>query len=189
MRLWDTPGIHRSLPTYTPLLNIYRPTRAYYGIYSSLREYTPSPFYNVIRTESTPISCLDKRACSRRHIYRAYRAYISSLGTQCVQSIRTVTVPPTRGCSILDVTNLCADLGLEVGLVDLLCPSRGCERTQRTLPPSLGPAPYFLVQAIPQNIVQKLTILSQQDLARLEHLYNISNETTYIFVNICINIV
>ena len=123
MRLWDTPRIHRSLPTYTPLLNIYRPTRAYYGIYSSLREYTPSPFYNVIRTESPPLSCLDKCACSRRHIYRAYRAYISSLGTQCVQCIRSVTVPPTRGCSILDVTNLCADLGLEVGLVDLLCPS------------------------------------------------------------------
>ena len=45
------------------------------------------------------------------------------------------------------------------------------------------PSPYFLVPAIPQNIVQK------QDLARLEHLHNISSKTTYISVNICINIV
>ena len=37
--------------------------------------------------------------------------------------------------SILDFTNLCADLGLEVGLADLLCPSGGgggSESTQRT---------------------------------------------------------
>ena len=54
--------------------------------------------------------------------YIVYRAYIPSLGTQCVQCIRTVTVPPTRGYRILDFTNLCADLDLGV---DLQCPSGG----------------------------------------------------------------
>ena len=86
---------------YTPLLNIY--TRASRNLLLPPKIYPPKIyqniafFYNVILTESTPLSCLDKCAFSRRCIYRAY---ISSLGTQCVQCIRTVTVPHTRGCSI-----------------------------------------------------------------------------------------
>ena len=51
------------------------------GIYSSLPESTPPPppafLYNVIVTESTPLSCQNNCAYSRRRIYRAY---ISSLG-------------------------------------------------------------------------------------------------------------
>ena len=43
MRLWDTQGIHPSLPKYTPALNINF-IREPLGIYSSLPEYTPSPF-------------------------------------------------------------------------------------------------------------------------------------------------
>ena len=38
-------------------------------------------------------------------------------------SYRTVTVPPKSDCSIPDFTNLCTDLGLEVGVADLLCSS------------------------------------------------------------------
>ena len=108
-----------------------------------------------------------------RAVEGAYRGPISSMGIQCVQCIRTVTVPPMRGCNqwwiqdlkkggaqgfgglpprflgyilanlgdflknsakiggggcllllrILYFNNLCANLGLEVGLADLLCPT------------------------------------------------------------------
>ena len=158
----------------------------------SLTNIPPVLFYNVIITESTSLSsCLNKCACSRRRISRVY---ISSLGTQCVQSVyyycdsaaheglqyqwriqdmkkggvRTgfwwlapkifwVHFSQFRGLlkefgenrggrllplSISDFSNLCADLGLEVGLENLLCPSGGgggCEREYS--PPVYRPAP------------------------------------------------
>ena len=66
MRLWDTFGIHPSLPKYRPtlLLNIY--TRASQNLLLPPRIY-PQPFSTM--------------------------AYISSLRTQCVQCIRTVNLP------------------------------------------------------------------------------------------------
>ena len=98
----DTTIIYPSLPEYTllqesiwtvghsrkpPLLpEIYS---LFKHLYASLSESTsPSQkipsvlFYNVILTESTPISCLDKCACSIRHI-----GPISSLGTHSVQCV------------------------------------------------------------------------------------------------------
>ena len=91
-RLWDTPGIPPKI--YTSFKHLYASVSVSTPPSQNI---TPALFYNVILTESTPLSCLDKCACSRRRIYRAY---ISSLGTQYVQCIRTVTVPPTRGCNI-----------------------------------------------------------------------------------------
>ena len=62
------------------------------GIYSSLPEYT------MWFSQNLPLSpaWISVHAPEGAYI----RAYISYLGTQCVQCIRTVTVPPTRGCSI-----------------------------------------------------------------------------------------
>ena len=68
IHICDCGTLPESIPLsqnmYTPLLNIY--TRA-------SRNLPPALFYNVILTESTPLSCLDKCAYSRRRIYRAYQ--------------------------------------------------------------------------------------------------------------------
>ena len=111
------PELYPFLPE-TPLflqLGLYIYMRRSKIIYPALSESTPPSqnippalFYNVILTESTPLSCLDKCACSRRRIYRAY---ISSLVTQCVQCIKTVTVPPTG----VALAVLVADPGSEEG--------------------------------------------------------------------------
>ena len=66
MRLLDTPGIQPFLAKN--ILPFQTPIREPLGIYSSLPKYTPAFFYDVILTEFTPLSCLDKCAFSRRRI-------------------------------------------------------------------------------------------------------------------------
>ena len=53
MRLWDTPGIHPSLPKYTPLLNIY--TRASRNLLLPPRIY-PQPFSTMRFSQNLPLS-------------------------------------------------------------------------------------------------------------------------------------
>ena len=57
-------------------------------------------YFSQNLTESTPLSCLDKCACSRRRIYRAYIIPGDSMYSVSVPGIRTATMPPTRCCSI-----------------------------------------------------------------------------------------
>ena len=100
MRLWDTPGIHPSLPKYTPLLNIYTkaPRNLLLPPPPPPRIY-PQPFPTMRFSQNLPLS----PAWISVHAQKG--TYIGpipgdSMVSVSVPGIRTVTVPPTRGCSI-----------------------------------------------------------------------------------------
>ena len=87
--------IYPSLPEYTPFYikwgsrNLPHICRIYPPCYNYICDAPRIHLAYMILTESTPLSCLDKCACSRRHIYGAY---ITSMGIQCVQCIMTIII-------------------------------------------------------------------------------------------------
>ena len=127
-----------SPPKYTPLLNTVK--HLAYTRASQNLLLPPEGSQSMFRKFYVP-----KVLCSEGFIFRRFSRTVEGIHIYIglyiipgdVQCIRTVILLPTRGCGIFDFTNLCADLGLEVGQVDLLCPSGwgGGVRTHSTHPP------------------------------------------------------
>ena len=145
MPLCDTPGIHPSPPKYTPLLNTVK--HLAYTRASQNLLLPPEGSQSMFRKFYVP-----KVLCSEGFIFRRFSRTVEGIHIYIglyiipgdVQCIRTVILLPTRGCGIFDFTKLWADLGLEVGQVDLLCPSGwggggGANALNAPPPPSLRP--------------------------------------------------